>query len=272
MAGNSGSGGCIVSASSSVKIVVAFSGQGRYNIKDWSDRKMYEYDSRVRLSEVDQNRKMTLNAVLNHFQDCSTFQSEDLGVGVAFLEERKRMWVLSSWKIVIYRYPELAEHIKVGTLPYEFGKVTGRRNFRLMDGEGRLAACADSLWVFMDMARMRPARVDEEVRAAYTLDSGLDMAGESGHILLPRELQAQEAFPVHTWQLDVNHHVNNGQYVQLAADYLPEDFQIHEMRAEYKKSAVLNDVIYPQVGRSEEGYTVLLGNETGKPYAVIEFK
>lgn len=42
---------------------------------------MYGYDSRVRLSEVDQDRRMTLNAILNSFQDCSSFHSEDPGSG-----------------------------------------------------------------------------------------------------------------------------------------------------------------------------------------------
>ena len=55
---------------------------------------MYEYDSRVRLSEVDQHQRMTLNAVLNYFQDCSSFHSEDLGVGIEYLNEHNRMWVL----------------------------------------------------------------------------------------------------------------------------------------------------------------------------------
>ena len=33
---------------------------------------MYEYNSRVRLTEVDQEQRMTLTAILNAFQDCST--------------------------------------------------------------------------------------------------------------------------------------------------------------------------------------------------------
>jgi hypothetical protein len=44
------------------------------------------------------------------------------------------------------------------------------------------------------------------------------------------------------------------------------------MRAEYKKSAVWNNIIYPKVGIGEDRCTVLLGDEAGKPYAVIEFK
>ena len=34
---------------------------------------MYGYDSRVRVSEVDENRKMTLNAVLNYFRTAVVF-------------------------------------------------------------------------------------------------------------------------------------------------------------------------------------------------------
>lgn len=233
---------------------------------------MYEYDSRVRLTETDVNQRMTLNAVLNHFQDCCTFHSEDLGRGMKYLEQRERMWVLSSWKIVVNRYPEMAEHIKVGTWPYAFGKMTGQRNFRLLDGRGEVAAYADTLWVLMDTKRQRPARVEEAISEAYTLEPQLDMEYEEEKIFIPEEMEEREPFVIHKYHLDVNHHVNNGQYVQLAGEYLPEGFEIHQMRAEYKKSAVLNDTIYPSVGKCEQGYTMVLGDETGKPYAVIEFR
>lgn len=233
---------------------------------------MYEYDSRVRLTETDQNQRMTLNAILNHFQDCCTFHSEDLGRGMKYLASMDRMWVLSSWKIVVNRYPEMAERIRVGTWPYSFGKMTGQRNFQLLDGEGKVAAYADTLWVLMDTVRQRPARIDDKISEAYTLEPKLDMEYDEDKIQIPEELEAKEPFTIHKYHLDVNHHVNNGQYVQMAGDYLPEGFGIHQMRAEYKKSAVLNDVIYPQVGSCEGGYTMVLGDETGKPYAVIEFR
>lgn len=233
---------------------------------------MYEYESRVRLSEVDQERKMTLNAVLNYFQDCSTFQSEDLGVGIDVLEPRKRMWVLNSWKIEVNRYPELGEHIKVGTWPFEFGRMTGMRNFCMLDEKGQMTACAETLWVYMDTRRMRPARVDEDIRLAYETEPKLDLGEDTRRITVPEELEARKSFEVQPFHLDVNHHVNNGQYVQIAGAYLPEDFRIHQMRAEYKKSAVLGDTIFPQVGRTEEGYIIVLGSEDGKPYATVEFK
>lgn len=233
---------------------------------------MYEYDSRVRLTEVDQNQRMTLTGILNAFQDCSTFHSEDLGVGMRYLEERERMWVLRSWNIQIFRCPLLAEAVRVGTWPYEFGKVTGRRNFRLMDGDGKMAACGDSTWVFMDSRRMRPARIDEEICGAYRLEPGMMMEGDAGEIQEPGTLTPGEPFTVRTYHLDVNHHVNNGQYVRLAQEYLPEGFRIRRMRAEYRRSAVLNDRICPEIGTCEDGYTIFMKDEAGKVYAAVEFQ
>ena len=233
---------------------------------------MYEYNSRVRLTEVDQEQRMTLTAILNAFQDCSTFHSEDLGVGMEYLAKRERMWVLRSWCIRVFHYPMLAEHIRVGTWPYAFGKVTGQRNFRLMDKEGHVAACADTTWVYMDTGRMRPARIEEEVIQTYGMEDRFPMEGEDGPVEIPEVLTEETPFDIQLQHLDVNRHVNNGQYVQLAERYLPEGFVIRQMRAEYKKQAVLNDRIYPKAGRCGDGYTILMEDGSGKTYAVVEFR
>ena len=37
----------------------------------------YEIEGRVRFSEIDHRRRMTLPAIINYFQDCSIFQSEE---------------------------------------------------------------------------------------------------------------------------------------------------------------------------------------------------
>ena len=42
---------------------------------------MYTFDSRIRYSETDSEGKLTMASIINYFQDCSTFQSEDLGLG-----------------------------------------------------------------------------------------------------------------------------------------------------------------------------------------------
>lgn len=45
---------------------------------------MYTIESRVRFSEVGEDGYLTIPAIVNYFQDCSTFQSEELGRGIEF--------------------------------------------------------------------------------------------------------------------------------------------------------------------------------------------
>ena len=231
---------------------------------------MYSFNSRVRYSEVGEDKKLTLNGVINYFQDCSTFQSEMLNNGVERLEQLHRVWVLSSWQIVIDRYPKLCEEIEIGTWPYYFKNFAGYRNFVMRDKEGKLIAYANSLWSFLDTDTGLPTRVPEDIEQAYVLEDKLDMKYASRKVPMPKNGETGEPFPVQKHHLDTNHHVNNGQYIQMAREYVPEDFPIHQMRAEYKKSALLGDMIYPVVALEDERYTVGLCDELGRPYAVVE--
>ena len=51
----------------SAKVMVEIFGSCSYNKKEHEQeaRNMYEYDSRVRLSEVDQHQRMTLNGLMS---------------------------------------------------------------------------------------------------------------------------------------------------------------------------------------------------------------
>ena len=72
---------------------------------------MYSFNARIRYSEVGEDQQLTVPGVVNYLQDCSTFQSEDLGMGVRYLSEHNRAWWLTSWQIIIDRYPILGERI-----------------------------------------------------------------------------------------------------------------------------------------------------------------
>ena len=49
---------------------------------------MYTFDSRVRYSETDENGNLSLESLIDYMQDCTNFQSEDLGVGLEYHRQR----------------------------------------------------------------------------------------------------------------------------------------------------------------------------------------
>lgn len=230
----------------------------------------YTFESRIRFSEIDHTRQITLPGIVNYFQDCSIFQSEGLGLGIEYLKEKKRAWVLSSWQVEVERYPELGEKIKVSTWATDFKGMLGNRNFCMEDEAGRYAAYANSLWVYMDIEKGRPARPSEEEVAAYGRGEPLEMEYTSRKIALPEELVKLPGFPVRRSQIDTNEHVNNCQYVQMAAEAADEERKIRRLRAEYRRSAVCGDQIIPEVYKDKERAVVKLCDTKGQPYAVIE--
>ena len=90
---------------------------------------IYEWKSRVRYSETGEDGRLSLTGLINYFQDCSTFQSEEIGLGWKYLNERKRAWVLSSWQIELKRLPAMGENIAVRTWAHSFKGFYGGRNF-----------------------------------------------------------------------------------------------------------------------------------------------
>ena len=232
---------------------------------------MYAFDSRIRYSETDSDGRLTLDALLNYFQDCSTFHSEDVGLGIGYMKEIGQAWVLSSWQIVVNRYPLLGEKVKIVTLPYELKAFLGYRNFAMLDEKGEYLAKANSLWSLLDMTTGKPVVVNEAMHKGYTIDEKLDMNYAPRKIAVPEGGVTEEMIVVKKHHLDTNHHVNNGQYVNIAMEYLPDDFVIRQMRAEYKKQAFLDDILYPYVVPVENGYVISLRDEEGKPYVSVEF-
>lgn len=232
---------------------------------------MYSFHSRIRYSEVDKKKQLDMASIINYFQDCSTFQSEDLGIGVKYLEDKNRAWLMNAWQIVVSRFPALGENITVGTWAYGFKGMYGYRNFILKDEKDEVCAAANSIWIFVDTENGRPCRLCPEDVKPYGEEEKYPMEYASRKIAIPEPLSAYPSFAVVSSNIDTNNHVNNGQYIKMAEDYLPDGFLIGQMRAEYRKSAVLGDLIIPKVYTSSELCTVVLSGRENEVFAVIEF-
>ncbi|MGL5436309.1 MAG: acyl-[acyl-carrier-protein] thioesterase [Lachnospiraceae bacterium] len=232
---------------------------------------MYSFKSRIRYSEIDVNKQLSMTGIINYFQDCSTFQSEDLGLGLDYLSKKNRAWWLSSWQIVIERRPVFGEAVIISTWPYDFKAMYGYRNFTIQDQDGNYLVKANSVWFFFDIQAGRPVKIQEEDVRGYGTgeEKRLDMVYADRRIRVPEAYQAGEPIIVTNHYIDTNHHVNNAQYVEMARECLPGDIDIRELRVEYKKAAVLGDVLYPRISCEGNASAIALCDDTGSPYAVV---
>ena len=232
---------------------------------------MYSFNSRVRYSEVGYDNKLTLSAIIDYFQDCSTFQSEDLGIGMEYFKKKNLAWVLSSWQIIVNEYPTLNDDITTYTWAYDFKGIYGYRNF-MMKKKDQVVAYANSIWVYIDTQTGLPTRITDDTLQKYKIEEKLDMDYAPRKIAVPSNLESLSPFPVVRANIDTNKHVNNGQYILMAEEFLPENYKIKQMRADYRQAAKLGDTIVPKVASKDDSYIVVLSDIKDKPYTTLEFK
>lgn len=232
---------------------------------------MYCLNSKVRYSEANSQSKLTYYALLNYLQDSSTLHSEELGESGAQLLEQNMAWILSFWQICIEDMPKLSEDICVKTWPYQTKGLFGLRNFCMENAKGETIVKANSIWVLVDATTGRPMRITDEVSSHYPDEPKLEMDYCDRKISIPEEYVEMQPLTVPKYFIDTNNHMNNARYVMVAAEYLPEDFGVKEIRVEYKMAAVLGDVIVPRVTIKDKEVTVTLVDENGKAYASVLF-
>ena len=232
---------------------------------------MYQFESRVRYSEVDSGGELTWLALMDYFQDCSVFHSEEHDLSLSYLTQNHIAWVLSSWQICVNRMPALAEPVVVRTWAYGMKGFYGYRNFELCGRQKERLAYANSVWVLIDTETGRPVKIPQIMVDRYGLYPQLPMNCCERKIRVPETYRKEEPFVVPQYFIDTNQHMNNSRYVQTAFQYLPKDFAVQEVRVDYRRAAVQSDILIPKVTLEEKRAVVVLDAMEPKPFAVIEF-
>lgn len=240
---------------------------------------MYSFTSHVRYSEVDENWRLTIPALIDYLQDCSTFQSDLLGMGPEHIASTKLAWMLSAWKIEIRELPRFNDEIVVSTWATGFKGLRASRNFTVRRAGDATDAGpivrADSSWFMFDSNKGRPVRTPENESAPYLADAEKD--APLGMPAIPHvvriEDEGEPLVPVQVTaaHLDTNHHVNNAQYVAIALGALGERMPAAPLTLDvhYSQAAKLGDVIYPHLHEQDGALTVTLDNADGKHYALV---
>lgn len=234
---------------------------------------MYCFNTRLRFSELNENLELPLGSLVNLFQDCSTFHSEHLGRGLEYLKQKNQSWLVTAWQIELFDSPEKYENVKVSTWPHKFDKVLAHRNFTLESAEkDKLYAVGNALWSLVDTNTHKPLFIKPEYIDAYEPEPSYPIE------YLPRKIKITDedftiagCVPIVHAHIDSNHHVNNGQYLSIADEFLPDNFNYNRIRAEYRKSAILGDEIIIKYNIKNNICIMKLCDKHDNIYTVVEF-
>ncbi|MEP4593111.1 MAG: acyl-ACP thioesterase domain-containing protein [Ilumatobacter sp.] len=116
--------------------------------------------TKVRLGDVDGKGRLGLDGTARFLQDAATDDASDAGL------DRRFGWLVRRTKVVTARPASLGEVVEVTTWCTGIGRAWAERRSQIVGDRGALVD-AVALWVQVDVATGRPARVAEDFSAAY---------------------------------------------------------------------------------------------------------
>lgn len=224
----------------------------------------YEIRRKVSFLQIDCNSAMTPAALLSALEEMAILHSDALGYTVSYMLEQQWFWSVVNWHLKVYRMPRYGEEIIIQTWNDKFSRFQANRSFYIYDAEGNKLVDAISRWVFMDLAKRRPANVPADMPEKYYSGKASSIPDEK--FLMPKEpsgtLLCERAVLVTRRDTDTNNHANNVKYLEWVMDDIPDEIYekmaLRDVRIVYRKECMRGDTVTVKtfVQDTETGKTV----------------
>ena len=232
---------------------------------------MYSLKYKVTTSTCDSEGRLKLYSALQMMQDCSEMWIDSEPEVKAYFARENMAQLLASRQVEVLRVPSYKEELTVTTSVYGMKPMFGFRNTFIYDADGRPCYRTWSMGAFVDKVTGKLKRVDDRVANSLLIEPQLEMNYRDRRIILPKD-NGETFAPVKVMRADIdyNRHVNNANYIRMAMELLPDDFESKGLRVEYRVAAKLGDTLTPTVFGIEDGFVVALaiGSEA---CAIVEF-
>ena len=232
---------------------------------------MYTLNYKVTTSTCDSEGRLKLYSALQMMQDCSEMWIDSEPTARKFFNDNNMTQLLATRQVEVVRVPRFKEDLTVTTSIYEVLPMYGFRNTFIRDAQGLPCYRTWSMGAFVDLATGKLARLSEDAIASLTLEAKQEMNYRGRRIIQPKQDGTLlEPVTVMRADIDYNRHMNNANYVRIAMELLPEGFEVHDMRVEYRIAAKQGDLLTPTLYPIDGGYIVSLAIDN-QPSAIIEF-
>ena len=187
---------------------------------------IYEQSFVIRASEIDQFKRLRLDAFAAQMQEVAWGHAYQLGVGKQFFDENK-FWVLSRLQIEIDRLPTWGEEVILRTWPKGIDKLFALRDFEMKTREGESLIRATSAWLIMQGDSRRPIRPESFIGELNPVKNLEAIEGTSSKIeSANKPSRFSQTRTARVTDLDMNGHVNNVSYLKWALDCIHESESI----------------------------------------------
>lgn len=181
-----------------------------------TDMELYKKEYKIQSCEVDMHRRLRLSQLFTFTQEAAIHHTEILGAGRAKTLDRGFLWVITMQHAEIVRLPEYDEEITLTSWAGETMHVMFPRYFEITDRDGRCIVRGSAIWMLMDMNTRKMIFPDAEGISVKGAVTGTEYPLPKP--VKPQETDSTASFTVPYSYSDINGHLTNTKYFDIAED------------------------------------------------------
>ena len=220
------------------------------------------------MSDIGYGNKLSNKAIIKKLCDVACMHSDEAGTGISTIDENHLSWIVFNWKVEVVKRPAFNEKIYIETWGRDNSKATTYRDYEIFDEKRNLLVRASSKWGLIDIRTGKLLKITDEIIERYHQEDGkfaFDEVKELDKIKEPKEYDSKIVYTIKRNFIDLNHHVNNLYYLDIAYECLPEDIynkdEFNNIEIFYKKQMKLGDKINCYYAHKEDGEYITLKSE-----------
>lgn len=227
----------------------------------------FTQDFKIGLSMLDKSNTLSNKGLLAILEDAAEMHSALVGYGVTDIDRTELSWALLNWKVKILSRPKHGEVITVKTWSRFGNKLHFFRDFEVYDSTGNLLIIATSKWVLIDRYNHKIVKLSENIEQEYHPEDKTVFDDEDS-IMLPKLKELDNyteslKYKIRKADIDINEHVNNLCYIDIAKEILPEKINGTNEGTEF-------EIMYRYQIKLDDDITVYHGVSDGFQYVVVK--
>ena len=218
------------------------------------------------IKDIGKNSKIKNKSLLEILENIGSYHSDKVGYGALSIEETKLSWILLEWKLKVIKRPMYGEILTINTWGRNMEKFFTFRDYELFDENNNLCLIATSKWALVNIETGKIARMTDDVIKKYDPEEKEVFPNEKiEKIKIPESFDNELTYKVTRRDIDLNSHMHNLYYLDLAYEVLPEEEfnkrPFDNIRITYKKEIKLGDTIKCKYKKQENKNIIVITNE-----------
>lgn len=226
---------------------------------------IFEHTFDFSIRDINDKTELTNKAMLGFFEDIGGYQSDIAGFGLKDIETTKLSWVLLHWKMKVLKRIKYGDAIHVKTWSRGAIRACCYRDYEIYNQKGELCTIATSKWTLIHLEKGLMRFTDELVEKYQTEPKQVFEDFNFEKLKEPEVSRLTFSYQVQRRDIDVNHHMHNLCYLDLAYEALPKEIyetnSFQNIEIMYKSGALLGDMVSCFYSRQMDEHIVTIKSQ-----------